>query len=83
MDRIDTFELIAVIILCIGGEFEEFITNIIFIFGFENGQTVDNETITTYEFHFFLDCLFRGIMAMVVPPEQVKNKVESHRYQLK
>ena len=22
-------------------------------------------------------------MAMVVPPEQVKNKVESHRYQLK
>jgi len=37
MDRIDTFELIAVIILCIGGDFDHFISNIIFIFGFENG----------------------------------------------
>lgn len=37
MNRIDSFELIAVIILCIGGEFDAFIQNIIFIFGFENG----------------------------------------------
>ena len=81
IDRIDTFELISVIILCIGGEFESFIMNIIFIFGFENG--VNEETITNYEFHFFLDCLFRGIMAIIVPPEQVRNKVERHKYQLK
>ena len=81
IDRIDTFELVSVIILVIGGEFESFITNIIFIFGFENGEK--DETISNHEFHFFLDCLFRGVMALIVPPEFIRNKVERHKYNLK
>ena len=71
LDRIDAFELISVILLSIDGDFEAFMKNIIFIFGFEDMQ--NQKTITKEEFHFYLDCLFRGVMAIVVPPELIKN----------
>ena len=81
LDRIDTFELISVILLSIDGPFESFIKNVITIFGFEDSQNLG--TICKEEFHFYLDCLFRGVMAIVVPPELVRNKIDRHKFQLK
>ena len=81
LDRIDTFELISVILLSIDGNFESFIKNVIAIFGFDDQQ--NQKTITKEEFHFYLDCLFRGVMAIVVPPELVRNHVDRHKFQNK
>ena len=66
LNTIDTYEILAVIILCIDGEQSSMVGNIINIFGFENGH--DYETISKHEFYFFLDSLFRGIMALIAPP---------------
>lgn len=37
LNRIDTYEIIAVIILCLDGTEESLISNVITMFGFENG----------------------------------------------
>ena len=37
LNTIDTYEILAVIILCIDGDREAMVSNIINIFGFENG----------------------------------------------
>ena len=67
LNTIDTFEILATIILAIDGDPESMVRNIIYVFGFENG-TLD-ETISKAEFQFFLDSLFRGMMALIIPPE--------------
>ena len=69
-NRIDTFELISVILLSIDGTFEQYLKNVIFIFGFTDNAY--KETITLNELHFYLDCTFRGVMTFVVPPKQIQ-----------
>jgi hypothetical protein len=80
LGRIDTMELFAVILLSIEGKFEVLINSnlsisyylfsyldIMLIFGFsEEGKFYRDE------FHFFLDCLFRGIMKLVIPTREKK-----------
>lgn len=80
LDRIDTFEIIAVILLSIDGDFSSFIRNVIFLFGFSDSE--NQTSITKEEFHFFLDNLFRGVMSLGCPPEQIHNFNERKRYRL-
>lgn len=74
LDRIDAFELISAIILSIDGTFESFLKNVIFVFGFSDSQS--QESISKDEFHFYLDCLFRGVMNLAVPPQHIQNLVQ-------
>ena len=77
-DRIDTLELLACTVLCIDGTFQQLLSNLILIFGFEEGQT--KQTITENEFQFFLDCLFRGVMALVKPPREITSRQQRKEY---
>ena len=65
-------ELISCILISIDGKFESLIQNIVFIFGF-SGMDLKDQSFTRDEFFFFLDCLFRGIMALVAPPKLFTN----------
>ena len=38
LDRIDALELISTIIICIDGSFDEFLKNVIFVFGFSSNR---------------------------------------------
>ena len=71
LDRIDAFELMSMILLSIDGSFDQFIKNIIFVYGFSDMQ--NQVTITQEEFHFFLDCMFRSIMTLSIAPEYIEN----------
>ena len=70
--RIDTLELFAVILLSIDGRFEVLlmskfkcltpVLDVMLIFGFG-----DETEFSRDEFHYFLDCLFRGICKLALP----------------
>lgn len=55
-NRIDVLELLAVISISTGGTLEARLANSFFIFGF-----TEHDKLTKEEFHYFLDCLFRGV----------------------
>ena len=60
--RIDTMELFATILLSIDGKLETILSNMMIIFGFSNENEFSRD-----EFHFFLDCLFRGLLKLLIP----------------
>ena len=62
VSRIDTLELFAVILISIQGKFDTIISNMMIIFGFNNDNDFSRD-----EFHFFLDCLFRGLLKLAIP----------------
>jgi hypothetical protein len=75
--RIDTFELFAPILLSIQGKWETILSNAMIIFGFGNENEFSRD-----EFHFFLDCLFRGLFKLLVvglTPKQLSESQASHR----
>ena len=76
-NRIDALELISGILLAVEGKFEQYITNVLFIFGFTK-----NTQITKLEFEFFLDSFFRSIMTLVTPPQQIKSQLERKQFQM-
>lgn len=72
-ERIDTFELVAMICLSINGSYDSLLKSIIFMFGFRDIEK--QASITREEFHLFLDSLFRGIINLGCIPEKVINEV--------
>ncbi|CDW83191.1 UNKNOWN [Stylonychia lemnae] len=60
--RIDTLEIFAVILISIQGKFEIILQNMMTIFGFNNENEFSRD-----EFHFFLDCMFRGLLKLAIP----------------
>lgn len=63
--RIDTLELFAVLLLSVQGKWEIILQNTMIIFGFGNEGEFSRD-----EFHFFIDCLFRGLLKLLIvaPP---------------
>jgi hypothetical protein len=59
--RIDTLELFAPILISIQGKWETILTNAMVIFGFNSETEFSRD-----EFHFFLDCLFRGLLKLLI-----------------
>ncbi|TNV83891.1 hypothetical protein FGO68_gene8671 [Halteria grandinella] len=59
--RIDTLELFAPILISIQGKWETILTNAMVIYGF-NCET----EFSRDEFHFFLDCFFRGLLKLLI-----------------
>ena len=55
-------ELFAAILISIQGKWETMLANIMVIFGFGNEGEFSRD-----EFHFFLDCLFRGLFKLLIP----------------
>ena len=80
LNTIDTFEILAIIIMVSDGVSNKLIDNIIYIFGFENGE---KGLINKEEFYFFLDSLFRGFNALIIPPEVANTEIEILKYQKK
>mmetsp|Transcript_12997 Transcript_12997/g.20154 ORF Transcript_12997/g.20154 Transcript_12997/m.20154 type:complete len:232 (+) Transcript_12997:251-946(+) len=78
VDRINSLELMACLIVSTDGTFEEFLSNVIFIFGFTDQTT--GSIITEDEFNFFLDCFFRSILAFVSPPKLINGNIERHKF---
>ena len=62
LGRIDSMELLTVLAFSAKGNFSQLMENIVLVFGFES-----EGDITKDEYHFFLDCLFRGIMKLTCP----------------
>ena len=60
LGKIDAMELLSVIILAVDGDFKQFLGTVIYVFGFQNGLA--HGQITKAEFHYFLDCMFRGVL---------------------
>lgn len=54
-------ELFAPILISIDGKLETILNNMMIIFGFSNENEFSRD-----EFHFFLDCLFRGLFKLLV-----------------
>ena len=67
MGRIDTMELFGPILISIQGKFETILHNMMLIFGFGNENDFSRD-----EFHFFLDCLFRGLNKLLIPQKHKK-----------
>lgn len=65
--RIDTLELFSVILISLEGKIEVILNNIMGIFGFS-----DPNLFMLEEFHFFLDCLFRGLMKLLISKKDKK-----------
>lgn len=66
--RIDTLELFAAIVISTQGKWESMMQNMMMIFGFGAEGEFSRD-----EFHFFLDCLFRGLLKLlIVKPPQIK-----------
>ena len=61
LGRINTLELFAVILIAINGPMETIVSNIMLFFGFQSQQEFYRD-----ELHFFFDCLFRGLMNLVI-----------------
>jgi hypothetical protein len=76
--RISSLELIALILLSINGSLESMMKNVIMIFGFTDTET--QQRITQDEFNFFIDCLFKGILALVQTPQSAVTPVDLHNY---
>jgi hypothetical protein len=55
-------ELFAPILISIQGKLETILQNMMIIFGFSSENDFSRD-----EFHFFLDCLFKGLMKLLVP----------------
>lgn len=68
MGRVDTLELFAPILISIQGKWETILTNVMVIFGFNNENEFSRD-----EFHFFLDCLFRGFFKLLIVPSENKD----------
>jgi hypothetical protein len=62
LGRIDTLELCATLLITIQGPWETILNTILLIFGFGNEREFSRN-----EFHFFLDCLFRGFCKLLIP----------------
>jgi len=60
--RIDTLELFATILISLQGKFEIIIQNIMAMFCFHSENDFSKD-----EFHFFLDCLTRGLNTFAIP----------------
>ena len=60
--RIDTMELFALIFLALEGKMETKLNNAMNFFGFNHRSEFARD-----EFHYYLDCLFRGIMKFAIP----------------
>ena len=60
-------ELFAPILISIQGKFETILSNIMMIFGFNNENDFSRD-----EFHFFLDCLLRGLLKLLIPKGEKK-----------
>ena len=76
--KIDSLELFAVLLLSIEGKVDALCDNIITIFGWAD----TDKSIHRFEFHYFLDSLFRGILGLIVSkgeqmPAKRGNRVES------
>jgi hypothetical protein len=75
--RIDTMELFAPIIISIQGKWETILAITMVIFGFG-----DEGEFSRDEFHFFLDCLFRGLFKLLIPTTpscpKSKNRKQPH-----
>lgn len=74
LGRIDTLELFAAILISIEGRSEVLLNSnsyfninldIMLIFGFSEETEFSKD-----EFHFFLDCMFRGIMKFAIPKKE-------------
>lgn len=65
-------EVFAPILISIQGKWETMLQNIMVIFGFGNEGEFSRD-----EFHFFLDCLFRGLFKLLIPttPNEKKSKI--------
>mmetsp|Transcript_32269 Transcript_32269/g.31559 ORF Transcript_32269/g.31559 Transcript_32269/m.31559 type:complete len:129 (-) Transcript_32269:588-974(-) len=63
--RVDTLELLAVILISLEGKFDIILQNIMGIFGF-----CDPQEFHIDEFHYFLDCLFRGMLKLAIPKKE-------------
>lgn len=62
LGRIDSMELLTVFAFSAKGNFSQLMENVVLVFGFsQEGE------ITKDEYHFFLDCFFRGIMKLTTP----------------
>lgn len=70
-NRIDTLVLFAITLVAIDGKPEQLSNNIMLFFGFSSEETFHRD-----EFHFFLDCLFKGLLALTI---NGKNKQPLHR----
>lgn len=67
--RIDSLELFGPILLSVQGKWETILSNAMVIFGFGNEREFSRD-----EFHFFLDCLFRGLFKLlIVTPKHLGN----------
>jgi hypothetical protein len=60
-------ELFAVILISLDGKIEVILNNIMVVFGFS-----DQNLFLLEEFHFFLDCLFRGLMKLLISKKDKK-----------
>jgi|LauGreDrversion4_2_1035121.scaffolds.fasta_scaffold368105_2 Ca2+-binding EF-hand superfamily protein len=72
--RIDTMELFAPILISIQGKWETILANTMVIFGFGNEGEFSRD-----EFHFFLDCLFRGLFKLLIPTTPSSPKARNRR----
>ena len=81
LGRIDALELYSSCLLACDGRFEDFLNNMILIFGFTDQD--HNLSITSEEFHLFLDSLLRGVMKFVTPPQLILNPVQQRDYRRK
>ena len=76
--RIDAMELYSSCLLSCDGKFEDFLNNMILIYGFTDQEHHLN--ITSEEFHLFLDSMFRGVMTFVTPPIHIANLVKQRDF---
>jgi hypothetical protein len=60
-------ELFAVILISLEGTFDIILNNIMGIFGFG-----DVNEFHIDECHYFLDCLFRGLIKLTIPKKEKK-----------
>jgi len=69
--KIDSLELFAILLMCIEGKVDALCDNIITIFGWAD----TDKSLHRFEFHYFLDSLFRGILGLIITKgEQMPTK---------
>jgi hypothetical protein len=60
--KVDAMELFATLLISLQGKFETIIHNMMAMFGFNNENEFSRD-----EFHFFLDCMTRGLLKLGIP----------------
>lgn len=60
--KIDSLELFSMLLMCIEGKVDALCDNIIVIFGWAD----TDKSLHRFEFHYFLDSLFRGILGLII-----------------